>query len=96
MSGVSKAYDMGLKPEVLKLPGVSTSPLTDAAVRQSSVLGDKWYGPGRRPYWEMKESRERTRYPNFIRDLAKEPDRGFRRQLWESHKPTLEQPGSHK
>ena len=44
------AKAMGLKSEVRKLSGVSTSPLTDAGVRRWSVLGYKRY------LWPWKET----------------------------------------
>ena len=39
------AQAMGVKPEVRKLPGLSTSPKTDAGARQRSVLDGKKYDP---------------------------------------------------
>ena len=50
------------------------------------LLGDMKYGPGNRPYWDMKEGRAQSRYPNLIRDLSKEQDTSRRRQLFESHR----------
>ena len=47
------------------------------------VLDGKRYGPGNRPYWEIKEGQERSRYPNLIRALAKELDPSHRRSIWE-------------
>ena len=74
---------MGVDKPSKKQPLGSTSPSTDAKVRQRSVLDGKRYGPGNRPYWEMKEGQERSRYPNLIRALAEEPDPRQRRNIWE-------------
>ena len=60
--------------------------MTPAMVGRRSVLGDMKYGPGDRPYWDMKEGRAQSRYPNLIRALAKETDPSQRRQLFESHR----------
>ena len=51
-----------------------------------NLLGDMKYGPGNRPYWDMKEGRAQSRYPNLIRALSKEPDTSRQRQLFESHR----------
>ena len=72
-----------------ELPKESTPPSTRVKMGRRSVLDGKRYGPGNRPYWEMKEGQERSRYPNLIRALAREQDPGLRRRLWESHKRVL-------
>ena len=71
---------------VQKVLDRSTPQMTPAMVGRRSVLGDMKYGPGNRPYWDMKEGRAQSRYPNLIRALAKETDPSRRRQLFESHR----------
>ena len=66
-----------------KFPRELTPPMTDTNVRRRSVLDGKRYGPGNRPYWEMKEGQERSRYPNLIRALTEESDPRQRRSIWE-------------
>ena len=78
---LSKA--MGLDKTSQGKPPESTPKLTDAKVRRRSVLDGKRYGPGNRPYWEMKEGQERSCYPNLIRALANESDPSRRRNIWE-------------
>ena len=85
------AKAVGVQDKTSKLSDMSTPPVTDAKVGRRSVLGDMKYGPGNRPYWEMKEGRVQSRYPNLMRALAKESDPSRRRQLWESHKSTIGQ-----
>ena len=63
--------------------------MTPVPVGQRSVLDNMKYGPGNRPYWDMKEGQVRSRYPNLIRALAREQDPSQRRRLWESHKRVL-------
>ena len=77
------AKAMGLDKTSKGQPLESTPPLTEAKVRRRSVLDGKRYGPGNRPYWEMKEGQERSRYPNLIRALSKESDPSQRRSIWE-------------
>ena len=77
------AKAMGLDKTSQDKPSESTPQLTDAKVRRRSVLDGKRYRPGNRPYWEMKEGQERSRYPNLIRALAKESDPSHRRNVWE-------------
>ena len=77
------AKAMGLDKTSKGQPSESTPPLTEAKVRRRSVLDGKRYGPGNRPYWEMKEGQERSRYPNLIRALSKESDPSQRRSIWE-------------
>ena len=50
------------------------------------VLDDDKFGPGNRPYWEMKEGRVSTRYPGLLRALSKIQDPEKRRLLFESHR----------
>ena len=78
---LAKAMDLDKAGQ--DVPSESTPQLTDAKVRRRSVLDGKRYGPGNRPYWEMKEGQERSRYPNLIRALAKELDSRRRRNIWE-------------
>ena len=54
-----------------------------AYIMRLKLLDGKRYGPGNRPYWEMEEGQERSRYPNLIRALAEEPDPRQRRNIWE-------------
>ena len=77
------AKAMGLDKTGQDVPSESTPQLTDAKVRRRSVLDGKRYGPGNRPYWEMKEGQERSRYPNLIRALTEESDPRQRRSIWE-------------
>ena len=77
------AKAMGVDRSSKDPPSGSTPQLTNAKVRQRSVLDGKRYGPGNRPYWEMKEGQERSRYPNLIRALAKESDPSRRRNICE-------------
>ena len=80
------AKAMGVPDRVSKSSDKSTSSVTLAMVGRRSVLGDMKYGPGNRPYWDTKEGRAQSRYPNLIRALSKEPDTSRRRQLFESHR----------
>ena len=48
------------------------------------------FGPGNRPYWEMKEGRAKCRYPDLIRALSAEQDPSRKRQLFESHRRKVE------
>ena len=89
-TGVVRDKDIGVLARAMGIdrtsqdqPSESTPQLTDAKVRQRSVLDGKRHGPGNRPYWEMKEGQERSRYPNLIRALAKELDPRRRRNIWE-------------
>ena len=82
---------MGVDNKGTELPKESTPPSTTVKVGRRSVLDGKRYGPGNRPYWDMKEGQQRSRYPNLIRALAREQDPGFQRRLWESHKRVLDE-----
>ena len=50
------------------------------------LLDDGKFGPGNRPYWEMKEGRVSTRYPGLLRALSRTQDPKKRRLLFESHR----------
>ena len=50
------------------------------------VLDNDKFGPGNRPYWEIKEGRTLTRYPDLLRALSKVQGPGQRRLLFESHR----------
>ena len=76
------AKTMGVQKVLDKL----TPPMTPAVVGRRSVLGDMKYGPGDRPYWEMKEGRAQSKYPDLLRALSKEKDPRRRRLLFESHR----------
>ena len=78
------AKAMGIDRTSQDQPSESTPQLTDAKVRRRSVFNGKRYGPGNRPYWEMKEGQERSCYPNLIKALAKELDPRCRRNIWEN------------
>ena len=54
--------------------------------RLKSMLDNEKFGPGNRPYWEMKEGRVSSRYPDLLRTLSKARDPGQRRLLFESHR----------
>ena len=64
----------------------STPSVTPAPLGRRSVLDNDHFGPGNRPYWEMKEGRTSTRYPGLLRALSKVQDPGQRRLLFESHR----------
>ena len=64
-----------------KLDAIPVTPNTRMA-----MLERMKYGPGDRPYWEMKEGRAQSRYPELIRALSKEKDPRRRRLLFESHR----------
>ena len=83
------AKAMGLKNQGND-PKVSSSPVTPAMVGRRSVLDDMKFGPGNRPYWEMKEGRAKCRYPDLIRALSAEQDPIRKRQLFESHRRKVE------
>ena len=50
------------------------------------VLDNDKFGPGNRPYWEMKEGRVSARYPGLLWTLSKVQDPAKRRLLFESHR----------
>ena len=50
------------------------------------MLDDNKFGPGNRPYWEMKEGRVSTRYPGLLRALSRIQDPEKRRLLFESNR----------
>ena len=54
--------------------------------KRAKMLEEMKYGPGDRPYWEMKEGRAQSRYPELIRALTKEKDPRRQRLLFESHR----------
>ena len=53
------------------------------------MLDDNKYGPGNRPYWEMKEGRAPFRYPDLIKALRSELDPGRRRQILTGYKTRI-------
>ena len=83
------AKAMGVPIKASKLSDESTPPLTDTMVGRRSVLRDMKYGPGNRPYWEMKEGQVQSRYPNLVRALSTKYNPARRRQLFESHRLKL-------
>ena len=64
----------------------SAPPVTPAPPGQRSLLDNDKFGPGNRPFWEMKEGRVSSRYPDLLRTLSKVQDSGQRRLLFESHR----------
>ena len=50
------------------------------------MLDDDKFGPGNRPYWEIKEGRVSTWYPGLLRALSRIQDPEKRRLLFESHR----------
>ena len=64
----------------------STPPLIFVPPGRRSVLDDNKFGPGNRPYWEMKEGQVSTRYPGLLRALSKIQDPEKHRLLFESHR----------
>ena len=56
--------------------------------RQWMLDNDK-FGPGNRPYWEMKEGRAQFRYPDLIKALRSESDPGRRRQILAGYKTRI-------
>ena len=71
-------------------PKSLTPPVTPATVGRRSVLDSMKFGPGNRLYWEMKEGRVSTRYPDLLRTLSKTRDPGQRRLLFESHRRNMD------
>ena len=53
---------------------------SDPSRKRDILLDNNKFGPGNRPYWEMKEGRAPFRYPGLIKDLKKGPDPSRRRQ----------------
>ena len=53
------------------------------------MLDDNKFGPGNRPYWEVKEGRAQFRYPDLIRALKSEPDPGRRKQILAGYKTRI-------
>ena len=53
------------------------------------MLDNNKFGPGNRPYWEMKEGRAPFRYPDLIKALRSESDPGWRRQILEGYKTRI-------
>ena len=49
------------------------------------LLDNIKFGSGNRPYWEIKEGRAPSRYPDLLRILSKVRDPSQRRLLFESH-----------
>ena len=65
----------------------STRSVTPAQSRRRTVSGYMKFGPGNRPYWEMKEGRVPFRYPGLIKALKRESDpTSQRRQILARHK----------
>ena len=50
------------------------------------LLDNDKFWPGNRPYWEMKEGRVSSRYPDLLQTLSKTRDPDQKRLLFESHR----------
>ena len=92
-AGVVSSSDLQVLSTALGIEGQdrdrqegSTPPVTPAPPGRRSVLDNGKFGPGNRPYWEMKEGRVSTRYPGLLRTLSKVQDPDQRRLLFESHR----------
>ena len=57
------------------------------------MLDNDEFGPGNRPYWETKEGRVSSWYPDLLRTLSKVRDPGQRRLLFESHRRKVRKEG---
>ena len=53
------------------------------------MLDNNKFGPGNRPYWEMKEGRAQFRYPDLIKALRSESDPSRRRQILTGYKTRI-------
>ena len=71
----------------------STPPVTPAPSGRRSVLDNNKFGPGNRPYWEMKEGWVSSRYPDLLRTLSKVRDSSQQRLLFESHRRKVRKVG---
>ena len=58
----------------------------DLNISGDIMLDSMKFGPGNRPYWETKEGRTQSRYPDLLRILSKERDPSRRRLLFEFHR----------
>ena len=58
-------------------------------LRSVRLLDNDKFGPGNRPYWEMKEGRAQFRYPDLIKALRSESDPGRRRQILAGYKTRI-------
>ena len=61
----------------------------DWPMHATYVLDNNKFGPGNRPYWEMKEGRAQFRYPDLIKALRSESDPGRRRQILTGYKTRI-------
>ena len=52
----------------------------------ATLLDNDKFGPGNRPYWEIKEGRVSSWYPDLLQTLYRVWDPGQRRLLFESHR----------
>ena len=53
------------------------------------MLDNDKFEPGNRPYWEMKEGRALSRYPDLIKALKRESDPSRRRQILAGHRTRI-------
>ena len=53
------------------------------------VLDNDKFGPGNRPYWEMKKGRAPFLYPDLIKALRSESDPGRRSQILTGYKTRI-------
>ena len=87
-AGVVSSSDLQVLSKALGVSGQnhdrqegSTPSVTPVPPGRRSVLDNNKFGPGNRPYWEMKEGRAQFRYPDLIRALKSESDPGWRKQI---------------
>ena len=62
-------------------------------LREGTLLDNDKFGPGNRPYWEMKEGQVSSRYPDLLWTLSKVRDHGQQRLLFESHRRKVRKKG---
>ena len=53
------------------------------------ILDNDKFGLGNSPYWEMKEGRVSSRYPDLIKALRRESDHSRRQQMLAGHKTRI-------
>ena len=67
----------------------STPPVTSVQSGGRSVLDGMKFGPGNRPYWEMKEGRSQLRYLDLIKALKRESNPSQKRYILTRHKTRI-------
>ena len=53
------------------------------------LLDNAKFGPGNRPYWELKECRAPFRYPDLIKAVKRETDPSLRQHILAGHKTRI-------